>query len=371
MRMRHVAMAAAMAVGAVACTPPPPPSGSANAPRLQITPAASGLPDQPWDIAWTPDRRQLITLKSQGLWINDAGGFRRLTTGGPDFVSAGETGMMGLAVHPGFGRTNRRVYTCQGSRRNGNTVEVLGWDVNAAYTQATLVQNPLVGGIDMTSGRHGGCRLEFDQVGRLLITTGDAAVGAYPQSLRSLNGKVLRVNASTGAAAAGNPFIGRAGIDPRIVSYGHRNPQGLAIRSNGQVWTSEHGPDRDDEINWIGAGLNYGWNPVPGYNESVPMTFAGATPAKWRSGVPTHAVSGMTFLSGARWKGWNGALVVAELKAQRLMIASFDPANGNLAGTIFPAEFNRRFGRLRTAQQGPDGCLYVLAPNQVLRACPV
>jgi aldose sugar dehydrogenase len=189
----------------------------------------------------------------------------------------------------------------------------------------------------------------------------------------------LRVNPANGQPAPGNPFLGAANAAQRyVVSFGHRNVQGLAIRpGTTQVWTSEHGPDRDDEVNLIRAGGNYGWNPVGGgrfYNESVPMTFAGAIPAKWRSGVPTLATSGMTWLNGARWKGWNGSLAVANLKASRLVLMNF-AADGAFQGSTVPTEFNGRFGRLRTAQQGPDGCLYVLTSNggnrdAVIRACP-
>ncbi len=377
MRSRRAVMVAVVTlVVAVACGPPP--SGSPSAPQLSMSFVAQGL-NLPWDIAWTPDGRRLYTQKGSGIFVHDQAGLRLLTPNQPDLWNSGETGVMGLAVHPQFA-TNRRVYTCQGHIENGDgTVQVIGWQINAAFTVATRVQDPLLGGIDGTSGRHGGCRLEFDPAGRLLVTTGDAARGTNPQNLGSLAGKVLRINADTGQPAAGNPFLNAGNANQRfVVTYGHRNVQGLAIRpGTSQVWTSEHGPDRDDEVNFLGSGNNHGWNPVGGgkfYNESVPMTFAGATPARWSSGAPTLATSGMTWLDGARWKGWNGALAVATLKASRLVLMSFSNT-GVFQGSTVPTEFNGRFGRLRTAQQGPDGCLYVLTSNggnrdAVIRACP-
>ena len=62
-----------------------------------------------------------------------------------------------------------------------------------------------------------------------------------------------------------------------IWSYGHRNVQGLAQRADGTLWSVEHGPDRDDEVNLQRKDGDYGWNPVvpgdpTGYDESVPMT---------------------------------------------------------------------------------------------------
>ena len=57
----------------------------------------------------------------------------------------------------------------------------------------------------------------------------------------------------------------------KIYTYGHRNPQGLDRRPcTNEMWTGEHGPSVDDEINRLVRGGNYGWNPVPGYNEHRP-----------------------------------------------------------------------------------------------------
>ena len=86
------------------------------------------------------------------------------------------------------------------------------------------------------------------------------------------------------------------------------------------MWAVEHGPTIDDEINLLSAGGNYGWNPVPGYNQSVPMTdlvqFPGAIEARWSSGDPTLATSGGIFLEGAGWDEWEGRLAVAVLKGR-------------------------------------------------------
>ena len=85
-----------------------------------------------------------------------------------------------------------------------------------------------------------------------------------------------------------------------VHTYGHRNVQGLAQRADGSLWSVEHGSDRDDEVNLLVNGGDYGWNPVPGYNESVPMTDQGLPgtqiDAKWSSGYPTVATSGGTFV---------------------------------------------------------------------------
>ncbi|HET9600206.1 MAG TPA: PQQ-dependent sugar dehydrogenase, partial [Acidimicrobiales bacterium] len=354
--------------------PPPPPPPPPSAPNLTVQAVVGGL-SQPWDVDWLPDGTLLLTQRGAGLFVVRNGVAAQLTNGGSDFWASGETGMMGLAVDGRFS-SNRRVYTCQGSTDNspahGNSVKVVAWQLDAGVTTATRLHD-VVTGIDATSGRHGGCRLEMAG-GALWVTTGDAAFGTNPQNLGSLGGKVLRVNPDhTNTAAPGNPFA-VFGTQSLIYTYGHRNVQGLAFRSDGSVWSAEHGPDRDDEINVLSAGANYGWDPVPGYNESVPMTDAGKYPSArfpaWASGVPTVATSGMTFLHGAHWGPWQGALAVATLKDSRLRIQFY--AGATFAGEQIPSQFDRAYGRLRTAQQGPDGCLYVLTGNgndAVIRAC--
>jgi glucose/arabinose dehydrogenase len=134
----------------------------------------------------------------------------------------------------------------------------------------------------------------------------------------------------------------------------------------------EHGPRRDDELNRLVAGGNYGWNPVPGYNEGVPMTFPGAIGPVWASGFPTIATSGITFLSGRQWRDWNGAVAAAALAGRQLRIILLD---GTGTATIGQATVLTNFGRLRTPVQGPDGNLYLTTANangqdQILRVVP-
>ncbi len=211
-------------------------------------------------------------------------------------------------------------------------------------------------GLPTSTGRHGGCRLLLAENGALIVGTGDAAIGTNPRDLTSLGGKTLRLDRRTGKPWHSNPFIKAASKKKRyLLTYGHRNVQGLAQRADGSVWSVEHGPDRDDEVNKLLAGGDYGWNPVPGYNESVPMTDQGLpgeqVGARWRSGVPTLATSGATFVNGKQWRAYNGALAVAALKAERVLFMKFD-RTGRLQRVFTPAAL-RRYGRLRTVTQLP------------------
>ena len=319
----------------------------AGAPNLAVTPIVGGL-NNPWDVAFAPDAM---------YFTERTGAIRALVGGNPmivgipgDVVATGEGGMMGIAVDPEYA-SNRVIYTCYTTAVD---VRIVRWQIAGDFSHFTAGVPLVTGmpyngpGVPGTDGRHSGCRLKIGSDGYLWAGTGDAAITGTAQSLGSHGGKVLRLDRN-GAPAPGNA----SGF---IYTYGHRNVQGLAFRpGNGQAYSVEHGPGCDDEVNLLVAGSNYGWAPGPGYNENVPMTFAGATPSVWSSGCPTIAPSGATFLDGPQWKGWNGALAVAVLKDRHLRIM-FVAANGGISGTAVALPGSPR---LRGAVQGPDGNLYI------------
>lgn len=367
---RPLVVALALAFGATAlaaCEPP--------VPTLTARTLVSGL-SHPWDLAFTPSGSLLWTERGGRIMRRQANGeVNRMAADMDDLFASGETGLMGIAVDPRFAR-NRQVFTCQGwTDGSARDVRVVRWRVNGPGTGLTRVST-VVSGIPSSSGRHGGCRLRFSPAGHLYVGTGDAAVGTHPQDLSSLGGKVLRVHPDTGTGVAGNPFSSSTDPDARrIWSYGHRNVQGLAVRpADGSLWTAEHGPDRDDEVNRGRAG-NFGWNPVPGYDESVPMTdraeFPAAVAAAWSSGAPTVATSGLAWLAGDRWAGWDDHLVVATLKGESLLVLRPED-DGRL--TQVARIHQGTFGRIRTAQLGPDGLLYLTTSNgsddRIIRITP-
>ncbi len=224
----------------------------------------------------------------------------------------------------------------------------------------------IITGLPTVTGRHAGCRLRYGPEGALYVGTGDAAQTKNPQSLRSGGGKVLRVVPRTGRAWKGNPFIhADRAMKRRIYTYGHRNVQGLALRPGAGMWSIEQGTYRDDEVNRLRRGGNYGWRPGPGYDESPPMTNF-ALPgkqigARWSSGNPTIATSGGTFLRGKRWGVWQGALAVGVLKDTQVRILKFNKAGRFVRGWV-PPELNTGF-RMRSPVLGPHGVLYVTTDN--------
>jgi glucose/arabinose dehydrogenase len=353
------------ACGGDAATPDRPGrSALAGGPDLRVEVVVDGL-DHAWDVVQAPDGTLLVDERGGGFTaVLPDGSAREVPADLEDLFADGETGLMGLALGPGFAE-DRRVYSCQGD--TGGAIEVLAWTVAPDWSQLTRVADPLVGGLPLNeaSGRHGGCRLEFAPDGALLIGTGDTADGSVPQDPDSLGGKVLRADPLTGQV--------------RVWTLGHRNVQGLVVRpGTGEVFSVEHGPDRDDEVNLLREGGNYGWDPdgAGSYDESVPMTdpgIPGAVPALWSSGRPTLATSGATFLDGPQWAGYDGLLVIGLLKAQGVLALRLDD-DGAVVEQFRVPELDGTYGRIRSLRQGVDGALYATTDNggddAVLRITP-
>lgn len=354
------------------------PSSADRFPALQVEVLLDDLP-LPWDVAELPEGELLLTAKETGaISVFADGQLREVSTGPTGHWSSGETGLMGVAVDP---RDPTRFVTC-GGHEDGelNDVRVIEWTLAADRTTAQEGRT-LVDGIRASSGRHGGCRVLITEDGELYVATGDAAIGSQPQDLSSLNGKVLRVDATSGEALPDNPFVDRADADPRVYSFGHRNLQGITQAADGTIWTAEHGPSVDDEVNLITAGGNYGWNPVPsgggeGYNESVPMTDqeleGDQVDAFWSTGGETLALAGVEMITGEQWGAYADSLAVAALKAQQMIFLPVGE-DGAVGEPRVPEELTE-YGRLRSVVQVEDGSLIITTSDgsgdQLLRVRP-
>ncbi|NHN56442.1 PQQ-dependent sugar dehydrogenase [Calidifontibacter sp. DB0510] len=352
--------------------------------RLSVQVVTAGL-THPWDLGFLPGGAMLVTERPGRLTLVKDGRRSPVAADLKDVYAQGEGGLMGLALSPDFA-TSREFVTCQTYAQGDRPVDIrlVRWKLSADSRSATKVRILLSGMPIASSGRHSGCRPTYGPEGALYVGTGDTAAAPVAQDLTSLGGKLLRLNGSTGAPWPGNPWITAANPRQRYVyGYGHRNVQGVAVQpGTGRVWTAEHGPDNNDEVNLATAGANYGWDPSRGgttsdYDEGVPMTdlqrFPKAQPAAWSSGPTTQAICGAAFLTAPQWGGLRGDLVITALKGATLLVLKPTGAN-RMQVVAVPAETNGTYGRLRAARTGPDGALYVTTSNgtddKILRITP-
>ncbi|WP_157267564.1 PQQ-dependent sugar dehydrogenase [Azohydromonas aeria] len=332
-----------------------------------------------WDMAFAPGGVMLYTERGRGLWALLPGGERRLLFKPADFVTATNSGMLGVALDPDFA-ANRRVFVFMASNAAGvpdnRVVRVrVKPDWSGVEARKDIVTGIAFQNRKGLEGEHSGGALAF--VGTdLIISSGDLREGTVPQDVRSLGGKVLRVDREGRPAAAARAPVGG---DERIWVTGVRNPQGLAVQPGTQrPYLIEHGPGDNDEVTPLRAG-NGGWDPRPrplggatarcpdgqalsycgyaGSNMTDTALYPAALPPAWRSGLPARGTGGGSFVSGAAWKDWDGALVIGQLSGRRLLVLQLD-AGGNAVRAATPLLQDVET-RLRNVAQGPDGALYI------------
>lgn len=330
----------------------------------------------PWSVAFLPDGGYLVTERPGRLRMIDAGGrlLEKPIDGLPAVAEYGQGGLLDVALHPDF-KNNRWVYLSYAERNADGVGTAVA---RGRFDGMTLRDTDVIFRLlpKSRTDRHFGSRLVFDRNGYLFITLGDRGDRPRAQDLNDHAGSVIRLH-DDGRIPDDNPFVGRAGAQPEIYSYGHRNLQGATLNpNNGRLWTHEHGPQGGDEINLPQAGHNYGW-PVITYGVNYGFgTSIGEGTAKtgmeqplyyW---VPSIAPSGMTFYNGDRFPNWRGNLLVGSLKFHQLVRLEITD------GKISHEErlFEDVFGRIRDVRQGPDGYLYLLSDARdgaLIRLLPV
>ncbi|MBL8709803.1 MAG: PQQ-dependent sugar dehydrogenase [Rhodospirillaceae bacterium] len=318
-------------------------------PAYEVRPLAEGL-EHPWSIALTPDGRLLVTERPGRLQrIDPATGARSEIAGLPDVRARAEAGLMGLALDPDFA-ANGALYLCYSSGsllqpRNRLSRFTLSGD--ALADEAVLLD-------DMPGAMwHNGCRVAVSPDGFLFASMGDATDADAAQNPRDLAGKIFRLNRD-GSIPADNPDPGSP-----VWSFGHRNPQGLAFRpEDGALWSTEHGPDTQDELNLIERGMNYGWPRCRGVDPCGDLADYRAAKAEFNR-ESTIAISNLIFYQGAAFPEWRGDILFVALKTGRLYRVDLD------GDTVVSHEIliDNRFGRLRTLAEAPDGSLYLATDN--------
>lgn len=208
---------------------------------------AQGL-EVPWSVDKLPDGRLIFTERVGDLNIIDNGNIKLIEHF--DIDPAGEGGFLGLAVDPDFIDNNFIYIYYTEHIEDGTRNRVLRFTLkDDKLSDERIIIDNIPGG----SRFHNGGRIKFGPDGKLYITTGDAENPSLSQDLNSLAGKILRID-KDGTIPEDNPF------NTAVWTYGHRNPQGIDWQPGTDVmFSSEHGSSRNDEINIIIKGKNYGW----------------------------------------------------------------------------------------------------------------
>jgi glucose/arabinose dehydrogenase len=384
--VRHALCAAALVALATVTTAAPAAAQEVLKSTLhdyRIVTVADGLVN-PWGMAFLPNGDLLVTERPGRVRIVRGGTLLEQPVAGVPAVAArGQGGLLDIVLHPQFA-SNRFVYLSfskpVGENNAATTAVVRARFENDRLTDVTEVFLAESRG----NPGHFGSRLAWGPDGMLYITVGDRQVPpagnleAHPaQDVSNHHGTISRIR-DDGSIPADNPFVGQAGAQPSIWSYGHRNPQGLAFDRDGTLWSTEHGPQGGDELNLIERSRNYGW-PVIGFGvnyRSGSIIHQGTT----REGmeqprhvwVPSIGVSGLMVYHGNAFPAWQGSIFAGGLVGEQL--ARFDRSGTQVTlGDVLV----RNRGRIRDVREGPDGFIYIAtesrdgAPSPILRLEPV
>ncbi|HEX6843731.1 MAG TPA: PQQ-dependent sugar dehydrogenase [Actinomycetota bacterium] len=291
----------------------------------------------PTNLAFTPDGRLFYTEKQTGL-VRVVGSDGRLRD--EPFVSVGvrtggETGLLGIAVHPRFAQGDPWLYLYRSDPLTGMNELVR---VRADGDRAAGAIVPLLTTVPATNAYHNGGDLLFGPDGMLYVSVGEAHEPDRAQDVEDLGGKVLRLTPE-GAPAPGNPL----GAGSPVYTFGHRNSFGLcADPDTGTIWETENGPDRDDEVNRLVPGADYGWPAVTGDSGG-------------RYEDPVSVFGDTVAVTGCAW--WGGDLYVGSYKDGAVRRVLPDGTRQDVA--TLPAG-------VTDLVVGPDGRLYVATVTAIL-----
>ena len=330
----------------------------------------------PWGMAFLPNGDMLFTEREGQFYRLSPGGQPRRVMGAPDVLAKGQGGLLDVEVHPKFAENNL-LYLSYSKFRDSSGAQ---YATTAVY-RARLEGDRLVDGRDIfvatpwaRTTHHYGSRLEFDRSGYLFVSVGERGQHeTNPQSLDSDCGKIHRMR-EDGTAPTDNPFAKSHPAHATIWSWGHRNPQGMALNpETGEIWENEHGPRGGDEVNRIQPGRNYGW-PVISYGINYDgsiltnLTTKEGMEQPLKYWVPSIAPSGMLFVTGDRYPAWKGDLLAGSQKFKypdRCIMRNGQPTGDEL--------LLQNLGRMRCVAMDRNGFLYVAVeePGFIFKLLPV
>jgi cytochrome c peroxidase/glucose/arabinose dehydrogenase len=245
------------------------------------------------DIAFTPDDAYMFVASKEGQvrWFHRASGskgqalqFQRWKEGDPGIFTGGESGLIGMALHPQFA-SNHKLYfhynwkTVDGARE----AVVAEWqaDLSQAPKQLTFGRERRLLAIPQVHDNHNAGGLVFGPDGYLYIAVGDGEDGQWTSGRspsHTLRGKVLRIDVDRRddgkeyAVPTDNPLVGKEGFPPETWAWGFRNPWRLSFTPLGRLVAGEVGEDVNEELTFVVAGKHHGWPYFEGQHSRNPWS---------------------------------------------------------------------------------------------------
>jgi glucose/arabinose dehydrogenase len=190
-------------------------------------------------------------------------------------VAGGEQGLLGLAFDPDYATSGR--FAVHYTDQAGDTHLSL-FHVSTDPDQADPASEQVILTADQPYDNHNGGQVLFGPDGFLYLGLGDGGSANDPegrgQNLGDLLGSILRIDihgAAPYAVPPDNPFVGQAGVQPEIWSYGLRNPWRFSFdRATGDLYIADVGQNNFEEVDVATAaagtakGVNFGWNIMEG-----------------------------------------------------------------------------------------------------------
>jgi len=322
--------------------------------------------DVPWEIKWGPDSNG----EQNFIWMTErAGVVSRVNVENGEkhevlnlssiVTTESESGMLGMEFHPNF-ENNFLVFVVYTYYQGWNIKERLSAFTYNSIEDVLENEQILIDGIAGYS-THNGSRIHALNDNTLLMSTGDAQNQSDSQNINILTGKTLRIDISEdnfGGVPYDNPIP-----NSYVWSWGHRNAQGIEVAPNGMIYSSEHGPQNDDELNILEANRNYGWPNVMGFCDGFSeQAFCDENNVveplvNW---TPTIAPSDIIWYDHPSIPEFQNTLLMTVLKDKMLVRFEFNEDGTQVVNST--EFFNYEWGRLRDICVSPEGKIY-LATN--------
>ncbi|MCB0116295.1 MAG: PQQ-dependent sugar dehydrogenase, partial [Caldilineaceae bacterium] len=371
----------------------------------------------PTGFAFAPDGRIFVTEKNGKVWVVQNG--QKLDTPFIDISdrvnTVGDRGLLHVALHPRFpavpyvylayvyeppeaagftdnGARVSRVSRFQASRSNSNVavpdseLVILGaggtWATignkekmdSAPYTCVDGAGTPIRDCVPNEGPVHSIGSLAFARDGSLYVSSGDGINYGWgslrAQNLDVLAGKILRINPLNGQGYASNPFYdGDLNSNrSKVFAVGMKNPWRITFHPvTGEMYASDVGQTKWEEINRTPPGANLGWPCWEGplqnaFDPECQPVLSGEWPHTLAWHFYPHlngrgaALSG-DFLRGTNFPvGYRGDYFFAEFN-----VATIERVFVNADGAVVGETFGSGFTGGVQVTSGPDGALYFLS----------